>query len=160
MDRKTKNARPLGRKQDLLVRELPGEVLVYDSARDRAHCLNETAAFVWRCCDGRNTPQDIALMLGKKANSTVDERIVWLALNQLADHDLLKHRPATPPSLLGINRRQMVRVLGLGAIVAVPLVTSIVAPTAAQAATCFPAGHACASGPQCCSNLCNSNVCV
>ena len=50
--------------------------------------------------------------------------------------------------------------LGLGAIVAVPLVTSIVAPTAAQAATCFPSGHACASGPQCCSNLCNANVCV
>lgn len=160
MDRKTKNARPLGRKQDLLVRELPGEVLVYDSARDRAHCLNETAAFVWECCDGRNTPQDIALMLGKKANATVDERIVWLALNQLADHDLLKHRPAAPPSLHGINRRQMVRVLGLGAVIAVPLVTSIVAPTAAQAATCFPTGHACASGPQCCSTLCNSNVCA
>jgi hypothetical protein len=65
-----------------------------------------------------------------------------------------------PRSLAGINRRQMVRTLGLAAVIAVPLVSSIVAPTAAQAATCFPTGHACASGPQCCSNLCNSNVCV
>lgn len=160
MYRKTQTARPLARKQDLLVRELPGEVLVYDLARDRAHCLNETAAFVWQRCDGRNTAREIALLLGKKVDSTIDEKIVWLALDQLAAHDLLKHRPATPPSLLGINRRQMVRALGLGAIVAVPLVESIVAPSAAQAATCFPSGHACAAGAQCCSTICNSNVCA
>jgi hypothetical protein len=157
---KARNTRPLARKQDLLVRELPNEVLVYDRERDRAHCLNETAAFVWKRCDGRNTPQDIARLLSKKVSSPVDENIIWLALDQLADNNLLKRQAVGSPSLAGINRRQMVRGLGLAAVVAVPLVTSIVAPTAAEAATCKPAGQPCASGPQCCSGLCNANVCA
>lgn len=161
MDRKAQNIRPLARKEDLLVKELPGEVLIYDLARDRAHCLNETAAFVWKRCDGRNTPRDIASSLGKKVNSKIDEKIIWLAIDQLADNDLLKRRPAAPPSLAGMNRRQAVRTLGLTAVVvAVPLVTSIVAPTAAQAATCLPAGSGCGSSPQCCSGLCNAGTCA
>jgi len=160
MNQKVRNARPLARKQDLLVQELPHEVLVYDIERDRAHCLNETTAFVWKRCDGRNTPRDIARLLGNKVNSTIDEKIIWLALDQLADNDLLKRRLVMPPSLAGLNRRQMVRVLGLAAVVAVPLVTSIVAPTAAQASTCKASGQPCASSAQCCSGLCNSNLCA
>jgi hypothetical protein len=48
----------------------------------------------------------------------------------------------------------------LAAVVAVPLITSIVAPTAAEAASCFGSGHSCASSSQCCSGICNSNACV
>jgi hypothetical protein len=66
MNQQAKNARPLARKQDLLVRELADEVLVYDLANDEAHCLNETAAFVWMRCDGRNTPRDIAHCSSRK----------------------------------------------------------------------------------------------
>jgi hypothetical protein len=150
---------PLARREGLVIRELADEVLVYDLDRDRAHCLNQTAAFVWQRCDGRTSTGEIARALGKRVSTPVDEKLVWLALDQLAENDLLKCRLVTPPSLAGINRRQMVRVLGLAAVVAVPLVTSIVAPTAVQAATCFPMNHACASGPQCCSMACNSNVC-
>lgn len=151
---------PLARREGLVIRELADEVLVYDLDRDRAHCLNQTAALVWQRCDGRTSTGEIARALGKGASAPVDEKLVWLALDQLADNDLLKRRLVTPPSLAGINRRQMVRALGLAAVVAVPLVTSIVAPTAVQAATCFAAGHACASGPQCCSTICTANVCA
>jgi len=151
---------PLARREGLVIRELADEVLVYDLDRDRAHCLNQTAAFIWQCCDGRTSTAEIARALGKGVSAPVDEKLVWLALDQLADNNLLKRRLVTPSSLAGINRRQMVRTLGLAAVVAVPLVTSIVAPTAVQAATCFGAGHACASGPQCCSTICNINVCV
>ncbi len=160
MDQKIRSTRPLARTQDLLVQELPHEVLVYDIERDRAHCLNETTAFVWQRCDGRNTPRDIARLLGDKVNSTVDEKLVWLALDQLANNNLLKGRLVIPPSHSGLNRRQMVRVLGWSAVVAVPLITSIVAPTAAQASTCKAAGQPCAAAVQCCSGLCNSNICA
>jgi len=54
----------------------------------------------------------------------------------------------------GMNRRQMVRVLGLGAIIAVPLVTTIVAPTP-QLPRQFPPGSACCTGAQCTSTICN-----
>jgi hypothetical protein len=160
MDQKVRDPRPLARKQDLLVEELPGEVLVYDIERDRAHCLNETAAFVWKRCDGQNTPRDIARLLGSKVNSTVDEQVVWLALDQLADNDLLQRRLLVPPSIAGLNRRQLVRTIGLAAVVAVPLITSIIAPTAAQAATCLPPGQSCGSSAQCCTGLCSGGTCA
>jgi hypothetical protein len=53
-----------------------------------------------------------------------------------------------------MNRRQMVRTLGLAAVVAVPLVTSIVAPTPVQAATCLPPGAACNGSGQCAAVVC------
>lgn len=151
---------PLARNERLIVKEMPGEVLVYDQQNDRAHCLNETAAFVWQHCDGRTPPRRIAQLLSKRSNITVDEGLVWLALDQLAENDLLSRRPPAPASFAGLNRRQMVRVMGLAAVVAVPLVSSIVAPTAAQAATCLGTGASCTLSSQCCSGLCSSNSCT
>jgi hypothetical protein len=41
-----------------------------------------------------------------------------------------------------------------------PLVTSIVAPTAAQTASCLHNLQPCNANSQCCSNLCVANRCV
>jgi hypothetical protein len=147
--------RPVARKEGLVIERLAEEVLVYDTDRDRAHCLNETAAFVWQRCDGRTTTTEIARLLGKQVNATVDEKLVWLALDQLGVNHLLANRLAAPASFAGLNRREMVRALGLAAAVAIPVVTSIVAPTAAQAATCKASGDVCLSSPECCSNVCD-----
>ena len=155
MKRTTGGAHPLARTEELIIKELPDEVLVYDQEADRAHCLNETAAFVWRRCDGQTTPREIAGMLETEKRIKVDERVVWLALDQLAEKRLVVKPIAPPPSFAGLNRRQMVRALGIAAVVAVPVVTSIVAPTAAQAASCISTGQPCASSGQCCSGVCN-----
>ncbi len=45
-------ARPLARKADLVTKEVADEVLVYDLKSHKAHCLNQTAALVWKYCDG------------------------------------------------------------------------------------------------------------
>lgn len=134
-------------------------MLVYDLERDRAHCLNETAAFVWQRCDGRRSMREIAQALGKKTNAQVDEKIVWLALDQLDRNHLLAVSPARPSAIGNMNRREVIRALGITAAVAIPVVASIVAPTPAQAATCLPNGSPCSSGIQCCSGFCNSSVC-
>lgn len=160
MNEKARTGKPVARKQGLVIQELPDEVLVYDLDRDRAHCLNTTAAFVWQRCDGKNTTAQIARTLGQQLNCAVDEEIVWLALDQLGKNHLLERQPAPPPALMGMNRRAMVRALGLAAVVAVPVVTSIVAPSAVQAASCLPSAAACTSSPQCCSGLCNASFCV
>lgn len=162
MDQKNgKQTRPLARKQDLITQELPNELLLYDLTNDKAHCLNETAAFVWRHCDGRTTPKEIARSLSQRSGATVDERLVWLAVGQLADNNLLSRRPQLPASFAGLNRREVVRAISLTAVVvAVPLITSIVAPTAAEAATCKGPGQACTSGLQCCSTVCNAGSCT
>ena len=132
MKQASKQRKPLARKEGLVIQELPDEVLVYDLDRDRAHCLNETAAFVWQHCDGRTSANEIARALGKKVNTAVDEKVVLFALDQLGRNHLMA-TPSVPPQLLaGLNRREMVRALGIAAAVAVPVVASIVAPTPAQ----------------------------
>src|SRR2546427_7946707 len=97
--------KPIARRQGLVIQELPDEVLVYDLERDRAHCLNETAAFVWHRCDGRNSIAQIARTLANQLNCEVDEKIIWLALDQLGGSHLLEKRPAVPQAMKCMNRR-------------------------------------------------------
>lgn len=151
---------PHARKEGLVVRELPNEVLVYDLDRDKAHCLNQTAALVWKHCDGKTSVHEMTRLLESDLKSPVDEKLVWFALDQLSKDHLLEESIVPPAMMAGMSRRQMVRTLGLAAVVAVPLVTSIVAPTPAQAATCLASGQACTASAQCCSGLCNAGVCA
>lgn len=156
----TVKGEPRARKDDLIVKEMPDEVLVYDLTRDKAHCLNCTAALVWSYCDGRTSVAKIAGRLGKELNTSVDERVVWLALNQLSKNHLLEEQIVPIPPLAGINRRQMIRALGVAAAVAVPVVTSIVAPTPAQAQSpCKPGGAPCSIPSECCSGNCSAGIC-
>jgi hypothetical protein len=156
---KRKSTNPCARKDGLIVQNLPDETLIYDLERDRAHCLNQTAALVWQHCDGRSNVREIARVLGREIKQPLDEKVVWLAIDQLGRNHLLKETPALPASFAGLNRREVMRALGLSAAVAIPLVASIVAPTPAQAATCLPGGSACSSAAQCCSNVCDG-VCI
>ena len=160
MKQAVKQTKPLARKEGLVIQELPDEVLVYDLDRDRAHCLNDTAAFVWQHCDGRTTTGEIARSLGTKVNAPVDEKVVWFAIDQLKRNHLMTSTPVPPQLVAGMGRRAMMRALGVAAVVAVPVVTSILAPTPAQAITCLANGAPCTLSAQCCSNLCTANVCV
>ena len=144
--------KPLARKDGLVIKELPDEVLVYDLDRDHAHCLNQTAAFVWQHCDGRNTTEQIARKLGQQFDCSVDEKIVWLALDRLARNHLLETQPVPPQEIQGMNRRAVMRALGLAA---VPVVFLIVAPTPAQTGSCLHGGSPCSIGTQCCSGICD-----
>ncbi len=153
---------PRARKDGLIVQNLPDETLIYDLERDRAHCLNQSAAFVWRHCDGRSSAREIARAFRDKIKQPVDERLVWLAIDQLARNHLLKESPVLPPGVAGMNRREVVRALGLTAAVVIPVVASIVAPMPAQAATgCASTGQSCASVGCCSGCVCDGTfTCV
>ena len=155
MKHNNQQTKPLARKDGLVIQELPDEVLVYDLERDRAHCLNQTAARVWQSCDGKSSPAKIAQTLSHDANRKVDETIVWLALEQLQRNHLLHQKVTFPSALTGINRRAMIKSLGIAAAITLPLVTSIVAPTPVQAATLLGPGSACTAGAQCASGVCD-----
>lgn len=147
---------PQARRSGLIIQEVDGEVLIYDQATDKAHCLNQTAAQVWKYCDGETSITDTCSALSRELETPISEKVVWYAVDQFAKDNLLE-KNITPPAFIiaGMNRRQMVRTLGLAAVVAIPLVTSIVAPTPAQAATCLPSGSSCGTSAQCCSGLCS-----
>jgi len=161
---------PKARKENLITRQLDDELLVYDNDRDKALCLNRTAALVWKHCDGHTSIEQIGNQLTSEiANghgTPIDDRLVWYAISQLKRDHLLDEGTEIPASVLAsvnghFNRRQVIKVLGLTAIVAVPVVTSIVAPTAVQAATCLSSGAACSSSAQCCTGVCQvSGTCL
>ena len=46
---------PQARTSGLIVKEVDGEILIYDRETNKAHCLNQTAAKVWEHCDGKTT---------------------------------------------------------------------------------------------------------
>jgi hypothetical protein len=125
--------KPLARTQGLVIKELPTELLVYDLERHKAHCLNPTASLVWKECDGAQTVFEIARGLEEKVGSGMDEDVVLLALDQLAKANLLKEKPAVKG---GVSRRELLRKGAIAAAVVLPLVTSLVAPTAYAAASC------------------------
>lgn len=133
---------PKARKDQLIIKELPDETLVYDLESDKAHCLNDTAAKVWKNCDGKNSVTDISTSLAKETGASVDERVIWLALDQLEKLKLLEKVPIALAVFAGMNRRQLMRNLGVAAI-ALPLIVSIAAPTAqAQGSSISPAACA------------------
>ena len=152
---------PRARTDQLLVQELTDETLVYDLERNRAHCLNRSAALIWKRCDGRTSVRDISRSVSRELDSRIDENAVWFAISQFNKDHLLAQELPLPAAVAssGMNRRRMMRTLGIAAAVAVPLVTSIVAPTAVQAVSCLPDGDSCTSSSQCCSGLCSSGTC-
>lgn len=150
---------PLARKDGLLVEELAQELLVYDTKRHKAHCLNPTAAFIWKHCDGRTSVQEMARLLAKTLEASVDEEVVWCALNQLERDHLLTESLAWPADVERISRRALVRRIGMAAIL-LPLVTTISAPTAEASASCgvtCGTGGSCPAGCTCClDNVCRA----
>ncbi|MFL6374812.1 MAG: PqqD family peptide modification chaperone [Pyrinomonadaceae bacterium] len=151
---------PAGRQNDLVVQELTDEVLLYDLKEHKAYCLNHTAAFVWQHADGQTPVSQITYLLQKKLGTSVDESVVWFALEQLEKDGLLEGILQTPPVFRGMSRRQLIRTIGKTGAVALPLVMIITAPSAIHAASCLPQGAACTSTLQCCSSLsCQSGTC-
>src|ERR1700675_4268578 len=77
---------PLARREGLVIQELPDEVLIYDRERDKAHCLNQTAALVWKYCDGKTSVADMSRKLARELDSApIDEKVIWYALDQLSE---------------------------------------------------------------------------
>lgn len=169
--------KPVARKDGLVIQEMPDEILVFDTETNKAHCLNETAAFVWKACDGEKSVAEIARLFGSRTAKPVEEDLVWLAIDQLNESRLLEENRAA--NFAGQTRREAIKKIGLAAVVALPIVSSLVAPTAALAvacsgtvASCSNGGSVCndctpCTGGKCCSGACipsnvdcgSSNVC-
>jgi hypothetical protein len=149
-------------RSELIVKECGEEILIYDEESNKVHCLNSTAAKVWKCCDGQTTLSHARDAVSHDLGTRVDEKLIVYAVAQFSRTHLLEKQSPPPAFMIaGMNRRQMVRRLGrlgLTAIVVVPLVTSIVAPTAVAAASCGALGATCGNPGNlpCCFGLgCN-----
>ena len=149
--------RPQIRRTQLLVQELPDEVLVYDMDRNEVHCLNGSAARVWALCDGEHTVAEIARLIADDFDSDTAETLVWCALDQFAERHLLEEVPSddcpledSADSRSGLTRREMM--VGLSVLVGmIPVVESIMSPPAALAASFGCSGATTGLGPTPCN---------
>ena len=132
---------PRARKHQLTIRELADETLVYDRERHKAHCLNATAAFVWRHCDGNTSADELARLLGDKTGAVRPAEVVGLALEQLGRRHLLDEAPQPLPPAAHVSRREALKLL-VRAAVALPIILTITTRAAAQAASDPPAAPA------------------
>lgn len=149
---------PQARMSELVAKEIPGELLIYDLNSHQAHCLNQMAALVWQHCDGKSSIAAIKQAISQELQADVREEIIWTALEQLSRSNLLENKITKPTHKAAVSRRQALRQLGLMA-VAAPTVLSILAPTAQAASTCvgqtgLTPGSQCEFPCQCISSNC------
>lgn len=119
---------PLARKEGLLIERLFDEVLVYDLARKKAHCLNQAAALIWDHCDGKTGVAEMAGILRESLNAPADEELVWFGLREIGRKHLLEEQVMPPGIKFKVSRRELIRKIGLA--ISVPLVVSVLAPKA------------------------------
>lgn len=143
--------KPVARKEDLVIQNVDGELLVYDLRTNKAYHLTETAAFVWKACDGEHTAEDIRQKLEERFNSKVNEEFVNLALEQLGENNLLEGKLQYSSVL---SRREVLKRIGVASMIALPVVASLTIPNTALAVGTCPT---CSNPAQCAGSPCGPN---
>ena len=142
---------PVARSESVAVQELKNETLIYDFEIDKAYCLNETSTVVYRHCNGETSFEDL-----KRQYKYTDD-LIYLALDELQKNNLVESEKIT--HFAGMSRREAIRRVGLGTLVALPLVTGLMAPQAINAASNCPVqGEACTFDNFTQSNCCSPNL--
>ncbi|HUF05038.1 MAG TPA: PqqD family protein [Aridibacter sp.] len=146
---------PIVRKEGLVIQEMPDEVLIYDLEENKAFSLNPTAALVWRSCDGNKTVAEIARRLPGSRDSDEKEKVVWLALDQLKEKNLIANDLSS--RFEGMSRREVIRKVGLATAIALPVIAMLSFPATTLAVACpaslcggFETSGGCAGGEICC----------
>jgi hypothetical protein len=62
-------------RSDVQYRELEDGGVVYDTAAERIHTLNVTAAYIWNCCDGSRNVAQIASELEQLLNVSLEKAL-------------------------------------------------------------------------------------
>jgi pyrroloquinoline quinone biosynthesis protein D len=86
------------RRLDIVLEEMDGEALLYRHATRKTVYLNESAAVVWKLCDGHRSVQQIIDVL---ADAYPDARShvaadVWYAVNNLVREGAVRLDPPSP----------------------------------------------------------------
>lgn len=152
------NKLPIARTSDIVVQDVGIEILIYDLRTHKAYSLNETSSIVYQACDGETTFEQLRVK-----NKFTDE-IIFLAIDELRKENLIENGEEYGFSFAGISRREAIRKAALASMIALPLISSLIVPTAAAAQSiCGTAGQTCSgsgAGGTCCSPLvCVSDVC-
>jgi len=144
---------PNTRNNEILIQEVAGELLVYDLKTHKAFCLNSTSALVWRRCNGKRTSTQIAVEISREIKTAVEVETVWLALDQLDKEGLLDNGEESESPFTELSRREIIRRVGFGSTIGLPIVSSIIAPRSFVAQSLGGLNSPCTTTPQCTAGL-------
>ena len=122
------NKLPRSRTADIVVQSLGNEVLIYDLKSHLAYNLNETSSVVYLACDGETSFDEL------RSKSNFTDYLIFLALEGLNKENLLESDSYRSP-FAGLSRREVIKKVGLAAMITLPVITKLIAPTAATAAS-------------------------
>lgn len=162
-----KDIRPEAKTENMIIQELKDELLIYNLQTHQTFCLNKTSAMIWQNCDGKKTVHEISLLVSLKLNIAVNEDLVLLALNKLQKEKLLIDSKKSNELLKGVSRRELIHQTALASLTVLPLVYTVLSPTAAQAGSgsCSnPAFDSCVTDADCLTSptgdTCDENCCI
>lgn len=138
---------PKAHNENIVVQELENEVLIYDFQTDKAFCLNETLSIIFQHCDGKTSIGEL-----KRRYKYTDD-LIFLALDELHASNLIEGKKSA--HFAGLSRREVIRKVGLGTMLALPVITGLVAPRAASAASCAANTQNDINNCGSCGNVCN-----
>ena len=130
--------KPKVRRDELTIREVGQELVLYDARHQCAHRLNKAAAPILQASDGTRTVDQIALLLSQDLDIKERSELVWMTLQDLSQADLLT-AAIIPPGNSDRTRRNLLHkaaMIGL----ALPVVESVIAHSA-KAHASDPKGH-------------------
>lgn len=129
------NTLPKSRSTDIVVQEAGKELLIYDLKINKVYSLNETSKIVYQSCDGLTSFNEL------KAKHNLPDDLIILAINDLKREKLLENVPETYSNFNGLSRRETIKKVGLTTMIALPVITSLIAPKAVYARSCNGPGQ-------------------
>lgn len=151
---------PPAKNTNIVVQDLGRELLIYDLLTNKSYSLNETSKIVFNHCDGKTSFDQL------KHRFKFTDELIYLALDDLKKENLLEENADYVSPFAGVSRRETIRRAGFVSLAILPSIFSLVAPTAAQTASCRANGQSCTPDNfgqgDCCSTAsrCFNNTCV
>ena len=151
---------PLARNEGIVVQDMDEEILAYDMVTHKAYCLNQTASLVYRECGAKSSFEGL-----KRKHNFTDE-IIFLAIDELKRAKLVEENGSYVSPFAGMSRREVMTRVGFASMIALPVISSLVAPMAVHAqSSCVIPGGIPPGGQQSfpgltCGFSCNSCACA
>jgi len=140
------------KQKKLIARKIDDELLLFDEETSTAHCLNGIAGDMWIACEREGSASEVTEFLRSRWPD-IEKEVVWASLSQMSAAGLLEE--TIDEENISTARRDLIRKLGFTAAAVLPIVvTSVLIPPAAAAASCGHLLDQCGAGkPACCSGF-------
>ncbi|MFV0389277.1 MAG: PqqD family protein [Pyrinomonadaceae bacterium] len=158
-----RSLKPKSRENEIVTQKTNDDLLLFDLESNNAYCLNSSNALIYSLCDGTRTIEQITEAFNRSSKSQVSADFIHLGIKGLSENRLIED-DSIDDEIASPSRRDLIKKIGIASAVALPIIYSVSAPTAANAQSCVaPGGDATLLGYVCsvsdvttCSSYCNT----